>query len=222
MDIEGFSALSNAQIGFHDAQSRMITALSTAAVNYSQAGKLQAETEGISLDNLKKLIEIRWDVEARRHFEQQRIEALQGLRRAKKSAESISDDCRAVRILLTGTDDLGSVNRAWPALRRLERIVPIDVLGAQPSDSDARDSLLWKCTMERSPAQIDDGQSVIEWAIRNGCLPKHGTAAWKFVSDYLSQLSNGAKEAAKLIQEQIDAAKKDADALLAIDWDRLK
>jgi hypothetical protein len=220
MDLNGYLALNDAQIKTAEAQAEIAGKLSQAEIQWAQADHQK-------LENVRLLLNIKWDAEAEHNLLRVRNHALQEARKIEQEGVKLRLATGKVTWLLAGGGDWERIRDAWLAFEYLRGHLDFStaIKATHPqADPACYDSAAWRHPVNSATVpyiQPHDPGALLDWARRLTYFPVMDGPAWLWIVGYLNGLDAACAEEAKSIQSRLNAAQKEARELQARDWDRL-
>jgi hypothetical protein len=226
VDYDGLIAIGDAQVRAATAQATIADTLAGVPQKLAQAELTRQQAIRQQLENLAKFLDIRWDAQAHQSLIRVSKLALQKATNARQEAKTFADHVRRLTWLMSGSADATGVVAGWIAfyyvLTHLPAAVTVQALSHDPAE-EAFDVDAWKHPNHAPPVMVSDhdGGTLLDWARKGNCYPRLGSAAWLYLSQVITAMSDGSKTHAAQIVADVEKLEADARALQMLDWKRL-
>jgi hypothetical protein len=226
-DLDGFIKLNDAQIRSNESQAGIVDRLSGIPQKLAQAALVEQQAVHQHLENIAKELDIEWDAQAEASLLRTRNARLRALRLAQDEAVLLKSHVLHVGFLLRGSGTVAGISAGWQGFYYLFAHAPVKAIEAAftaAAGVSAAELKYWEhptVPVMVAPGAPDNG-TLLDWARRHNYYPRVGTPAYQMVAGILQSLSDAAGQRAAQLDARLDVLKKDVDAILARDWDRLK
>jgi hypothetical protein len=228
MNIDGFIALSDAQIRESESQAGIADKLADIPDKLAHADLTEQQAVKQHLENVAKLLSITWDQQAHQQLLQIRNLALQKARSIENEGKRLAIAIQHVGLLMNGEPSWEGTQSGWIGFDYLRGHLPfgaaLRVFPLLP-ELEAYEPAAWLHSnhpVTSLQLRSHDPGSLIHAARIANYYPLMGGPAWLWLSGFLQGLADCAAAEAAAIQARLEVAQKSALELEKLDWDRLK
>lgn len=223
MDIQGFTALADANVKDMEAQAEV-------ALKLSQANLIGQQANHQALENLALYLKIQWDAQAHHHLLRMRGIALQKLRGVQTEAKQMRMAVLHTKALFAGSPSWAATRDGWlgwaylwaradvGAIAGVIEHVPAAGVYAPEAWAKAGDAGIAFADMQG----LQDLGAVLDLARRQSYYPRLGGPAWVYLAGLMEALAQAAAKNAAEIDARVAEAQTAAEKIYQQDWDRLK